>query len=203
MNKPAQELWFPDWKTIPDESVHHLLREAKEQLQGTIDLGISSDQRSAALGGVFGAATFASFTVAATLFAGAPAFILAGLLFAIASGCCFTASFPGDFFLNGYEPRLLALAASDILWMERYTIEDIQRRIEGNKAEIAREAALIAGGIRFALAGLAVSVTYFLIRALRDVSHFGQGQSSAWAMAGVAGLVIFLVCGAYIEANRA
>jgi hypothetical protein len=129
--------WRPNWAYVGVAELEFLLAEAKESLRGTIELGISSDQRSAALAGVFGAGAFALFTVSATIFAGQNqsqifliGAIIVGCLLLVASGFCAMAPFPGDFFVSGYEPRLLFSAASDKTWMQRYTIEDIQMRVE-------------------------------------------------------------------------
>jgi len=149
--------------------VRHLLQEAKENLQGTIELGINADQRSAALCGVFGAGAFALFASSATVFAGEHtsevlqwATVIAGLVLLIASLLCARAASPGDFYVSGYEPRLLITAASDILWMQRYIIEDIQLRIEANRAEINREASLIKSAIWVAVAGVTIGLAIFV-----------------------------------------
>jgi hypothetical protein len=122
--KPAP--WRPDWSGISEAAVHQLLSEAKEHLQGTIELGINADQRSAALCGVFGAAAFALFAVSATVLAGEHnnvvlqwASAIAGLILLTSCLLCAAAASPGDFYVSGYEPRLLFSSAADTLWMER------------------------------------------------------------------------------------
>jgi hypothetical protein len=146
MKDPNVEPWRPDWTSVSEAAVYQLLQEAKEHLQGTIELGINADQRSAALCGVFGAGAFALFAVSATVFAGDHrsdilqwAAVIEGFVLLIASLLCAWAAGPGDFYVSGYEPRLLIASAADTLWMQRYIIEDIQRRIEANRAEIIRE----------------------------------------------------------------
>jgi len=138
-------------------------------LQGTIELGINSDQRSAALCGVFGAGAFALFTVSATVLSGDHhsdflqwASAIAGFIILIACLLCAAAATPGDFYVSGYEPRLLFPSASDALWMERYTIEDIQKRIEANRAEINREAHFIKLAVRVAMGGVAIGLFIFV-----------------------------------------
>lgn len=163
MAKPVQA-WRPDWREVGDAELDLLFAEAKEALQGTVDLGVSSDQRSATLAGVFGAGAFALFTISATIFAdqdkpviflvGA---LLVGSLLLVASGFCTLAAWPGDFFVSGYEPKRLFPSATSKPWMQRYTIEDIQFRIETNRREIEREARLTGWAIRFALAAMIVS----------------------------------------------
>lgn len=117
MNAPRSEPWAPDWANVPDASVPYLLSEAKEHLRDIIAMGINSDQRSVALGGVFGGGAFALFTVSATVFSGmhqtngvqdnalqwAP--FASGFCFMIASALCLTAAIPSDFYVSGYEPR--------------------------------------------------------------------------------------------------
>jgi hypothetical protein len=170
MKKPKQPIpWNPDWTTIPEASVTYLLHEAKEYLQGPIEIGINADQRSAALCGVFGGGAFALFAVSATVFAGNHAnnifqwaAVIAGFILLIASLLCATAASPGDFYVSGYEPRQLFSPALDISWMQKYTIEDIQTRIEANRAEIYREASLIKWAIRIAGAGMAIGLIIFV-----------------------------------------
>jgi hypothetical protein len=169
MKQPKPAPWNPDWTTVPEASVNYLLEEAKEYLKGTIELGINADQRSAALCGVFGGGAFALFAVSATVFAGDHAnnifqlaAIIAGFILMIASLLCASAASPGDFYVSGYEPRQLFSSAGDTLWMQRYTIEDIQIRIEANRAEIDREASLIKWAVRVAKGGMAIGVLIFL-----------------------------------------
>lgn len=185
------ESWSPNWAYTGEAELEFLLAEAKEALQGTVDLGISSDQRSAALAGVFGAGAFGLFTVAATIFAGqaqsgvflAGAMVV-GFLLLVASVLCTLAAFPGDFFVSGYEPRLLFPAASDQTWMKRYTIEDMQVRIENNRREINREAgmvkaAIISATIALAASFLFVSVGIVQIQRSQDVSRPSSTAGSA------------------------
>jgi hypothetical protein len=167
--KRAKPAWRPDWTEISDAFVHHLLQEAKESLQGTIELGINADQRSAALCGVFGGGAFALFAVSATVFSGAHvssilqfAAMIAGFILLTSSLLCAMAASPGDFYVSGYEPRLLFSATSDVLWMERYTIEDIQARIEANRVEINREASLIKWAVRIAIGALPIGIIIYL-----------------------------------------
>lgn len=178
MKKSSPEPWHPDWTNIPEASVHHLLEEAKEHLRGTIELGINADQRSAALCGVFGGGAFALFAVSATVFAGEHssttlqwASAIAGFILLIASLLCARAASPGDFYVSGYEPSLLFSAASDPLWMQRYTIEDIQRRIEANRIEINREASLVKWAVRIAMGSLVIGLVIFFVIVFLPNSH--------------------------------
>ncbi len=187
------EPWRPNWAYTGEAELGFLLAEAKEALQGTIDLGISSDQRSATLAGVFGAGAFALFTVAATIFASQdkpPIFLFGalfvGLLLLVASGLCTLAASPGDFFAAGYEPKLLFPSATDLRWMQRYTIEDIQARIEANRLEIEREARFTKWAIYFALAAMICSFAFVSIGVLQiqhanTLSPPSSGASSAQA----------------------
>jgi len=178
MKKPKPAPWAPDWSAIPEAAVHQLLSEAREHLQGTIELGINADQRSAALCGVFGAAAFALFTVGATVFSGDHnsgilqwASAIAGLILLTSCLLCAAAASPGDFYVAGYEPRLLFPSATDLLWMERYTIEDMQTRIEANRAEINREAQLIKLAVRLAMGGVAIGTAIFVVGFLPNPRH--------------------------------
>jgi hypothetical protein len=170
MKRPLPRRWTPDWTDIPEPSVEYLLQEAKEHLQGTIDLGINADQRSAALCGVFGGGAFAMFAVSATVFTiSRPnmtliySALLPGILLLIACLLCARAAAPEDFYGPGYEPALLIASASDPIWMKRYVIEDIQYRIEANRAEINREARLVKWAFRVAVTAVLAGTALFLL----------------------------------------
>lgn len=109
------------------------------------------------------------FTISATVFAGAHsssvlpwAAGIAGLLLLAASLLCAWAAKPSDFYVSGYEPRRLITATSDIIWLERYTIEDIQFRIEANRVEINREAKFLKTDLVLAMAGIGMGLLIFL-----------------------------------------
>jgi hypothetical protein len=160
--------WTPDWSLIPESSVDYLLEDARFCLQGTIDLGVNGDQRSASLCGVVGGGAFAMFAVAATILTVThvnatliAASIVTGILLLAASLICARAAAPEDFYGPGYEPKRLYISATDTLWMKRYVIEDMQRRIEANRTEINREAMLVKWAIRSASGALILGTLLF------------------------------------------
>jgi hypothetical protein len=196
MKDPNVEPWRPDWTSVSEAAVYQLLQEAKDHLQGTIELGINADQRSAALCGVFGAGAFALFAVSATVFAGDHrsdilqwAAVIEGFVLLIASLLCAWAAGPGDFYVSGYEPRLLIASAADTLWMQRYIIEDIQRRIEANRAEIIREALLMKTAIWVAVTGIILGLVIFAA-GLVLVSHRVQTTHPSSAAGWVQGAAV-------------
>ena len=172
-NEAAEPLLAP-WSAPLEEAraaeVEELLRQAELCLEGTVRIGVGADQRSAALCGVFGAGGFGLLTVAATIFAGSHVSMplqlatgSAGIVLLRAAHLCAQAARPRDFYGEGYEPARLAAAAADKLWMQRYAIVDIQRRIEANRAEILREAELISRALNHAPVALVVGAAAFVV----------------------------------------
>jgi hypothetical protein len=192
---PSTPSWQPDWSNIPDESVEELLREAREHLRGTIELGINSDHRAASLCGVFGGGAFALLVAASTIFSGAHsdaplqwAGVATAFVLFYSAYLCAQSARPADFHVGGYEPERLFSSATDLMWMRRYAIEDMQSRIQVNRAEINREARLVTRAIHIAVIAVGLGVAVYAattllgerlsgpIRAIRPSSEVGSGQ---------------------------
>ena len=143
----------PDFSHVPDQAVGELYRSGETCLMGTVQLAIAADQRATTMAGIFGAGSVALLAAAATVqtgLQGNPALVWAALLTAlplfIAGLVCAWSARPADFYVAGYEPRLLAKSVSDDLWMKRYASEDIQIRIDRNRITLERAAALLSRG---------------------------------------------------------
>jgi hypothetical protein len=147
-----------DLSSLPESLVEELHKEGVLCLQGTLQLAVAADQRATTLTGVFGAGSVALLAAAATLITANPSnqpllwgaiataiFLLSAALF------CAWAGRPVDFFLAGYEPKLLAPAANDRGWMLRYATEDIQMRIDANRRVISRSASTLKLGFLIAV----------------------------------------------------
>ena len=153
--------WKVDWEGTPDSALRELLRQGELFLQGTIQLGIAGDQRAVALSTIFGGGAIALLAAAATLLAGAhpsvPLECAAGvtaLFLLVGSFLAAIAAHPVDFFVAGYEPKQLHTSSSDELWMLRYTAQDIQMRIDTNRAAVARAAFYSSNALRVAALGI-------------------------------------------------
>jgi hypothetical protein len=150
-----------DISSVPEESIIELHAQAAACLQGTVQLAIAADQRATTLTGIFGAGTVALLAAAATVLEGShpsqplvwSACIAAEFLFA-ASLCCAWAARPINFSVGGYEPKLLAPAASDKLWMLRCVTEDIQARIDMNRLALDRGARILTAATLIALSSV-------------------------------------------------
>jgi hypothetical protein len=158
-----------DLSEIPLPSIKELQRQGEACLQGTVQLALAADQRATTLTGIFGAGAVALLAAAATVLAGAhpdlslvcgagvtSLFLLGGAI------SCAWAGRPIDFFVTGYEPRLLAQSATDEVWMLRYAIEDIQTRIDANRRALERSARLLYQGALIAMAAVLAGAGTFL-----------------------------------------
>lgn len=138
-----------DLSGVPGEMVDEIYRQGETCLEGVLHLATAADQRATTLTGVFGAASAALMAAGATLLAGshpsAPLIWGSGVaatFFLAAAICCAWAARPAAFFVGGYEPRLLAPAATDRTWMLRCAAEDLQQRIHANRQVLERSARL-------------------------------------------------------------
>jgi hypothetical protein len=159
-----------DLSEVPQESVQELHRQAEACLSGTIQLAIAADQRATTMVGVFGAGSVALLAAIATVLAAtsphnsfiAGAGTMAALLFAAALTSGIAAA-PTDFHVGGYEPKRFARSASDFVWMLRYAVEDMQDRIEFNRAVLERSARLLRVAMAFAVAAIPLGVLVFSV----------------------------------------
>lgn len=70
----------------------------------------------------------------------------------IACLLCAWSARPVDFHVAGYEPRLFAKCAGDVVWMKRYASEDMQMRIDENRTCLVRSAVVLVWGAAVAAA---------------------------------------------------
>jgi hypothetical protein len=121
--------------------------------------------------GIFGGAAVALLAAGATILV-APehksylpilAAALAGALFLfIAAILCAYACRPIDFYVAGYEPRLLSKSATDLTWMLRYATNDIQVRIDANRKSLAASARQVNWAMWLALSSVLASIAVFV-----------------------------------------
>jgi hypothetical protein len=163
-----------DWEVAldqaPEPCLRELLRQSEMFLSGTVTLGIAADQRASTLCTVFSGGGIAFLVGAAAVLTGSsPSFPLecalsgtATILF-IGSWLAAKAAAPVNFHPAGYEPKNLARSSADEQWMIRYTIIDIQQRIEVNRTAIDREARLTSWAIRTAALAIATGILTFSV----------------------------------------
>jgi len=90
---------------------------------------------------------------------------------------CAGAARPCDFFVAGYEPKRLAAAAQDETWILRYSAEDVQVRIDSNRASLVRASRLFTWGRLIALLAVPLGVIMFFSISLAASDHFfGMGH---------------------------
>jgi hypothetical protein len=162
-----------DFSTVPPQALAELNRQGEACLQGTVQLAIANDQRAVTLTGMFGAAAGALAALVGALVAAThePSLALfwaigaaAALLFLAAILCAISAK-PADFFVNGYEPRLLAqgCAGEDLTPILRAALEDVQNRIDRNRAALVRSARVLTSALWIGGAALPIAVVAFTV----------------------------------------
>jgi len=70
---------------------------------------------------------------------------------------------PIDFFLAGYEPRLLSASAADERWTLIYVVEDLQRRICKNRKDIDASSNGFKLGFGLAFAAVPLGLVAFFM----------------------------------------
>jgi hypothetical protein len=167
-----------DCSDVPAEGIRELHRQAEVCLGGTIQLALAADQRATTMAGIFGAGAVALLAANATVLAGNNpnvAFIVAASCVAIFLFCaalmCAWAGKPTDFHVGGFEPKLFAQSASDETWMLRYATEDLQMRIDFNRAVLAASARRLVTGALIAIVSVPAGVAAFVITALSGHLH--------------------------------
>ena len=123
--------------------------------------------------GLFAAAAALTTSVIALAVAAAPtaadtfghaltmALLVTGVgLFAASLFCAWSAR-PIDFYIGGYEPRLLVDGPTDRFWMPRYVIADLQFRISKNSIALASAARRLIVGIAIAAAAPLVGISVY------------------------------------------
>lgn len=161
-----------DFSGISDDAVEDMFSLGQECLLGTVQLALAADQRATALAGMFGGGFVALLATAAAVLTSEHlenslfvACITAAVGFFLAAVLCAWASKPTNFYVGGYEPKLLVKSAEQPLWMKRYATEDIQRRIDSNRRCLVAASRKVACGTVIAfLAPLCGFAVFFLIR---------------------------------------
>jgi hypothetical protein len=159
-----------DLSNVPTDGVRELHRQAETCLAGTVQLALGSDQRATVMAGMFGAASVALLAAIATVIAGsAPNYPFIGgagamslLLFAAAIASAMAAA-PTDFHVGGYEPKRFARSATNVDWMLRYATEDMQDRIDMNRAVLERSSRLLRTGMAFAVGAIPFGIMAFSV----------------------------------------
>ena len=157
-----------DLSEISLASVQELHRQAETCLSGTVQLAIAADQRATTMAGIFGAGSVALLAAVATILAAASpnnpfiggASAMAALFFVAAVTSAMAAA-PTDFHVGGYEPKLFVRSAGDLAWMLRYAVQDMQDRIDFNRAVLARSARRLRVAMGFAVAAIPSGVLVF------------------------------------------
>ena len=179
-----------DLSHVPDETVDEMMRLAEKTLDDTIQLAIAADQRGMTMAGILGATAIGLFAAAAALTTPvtAPpvtaaltatdtfdhaltiALLVTGLgLFAASLFCAWSAR-PIDFYIGGYEPRLLVDGPTDRFWMPRYVVADLQFRISKNSIALASAAKRLIVGIAIAAAAPLAGISAYAIVTILHLS---------------------------------
>jgi hypothetical protein len=70
---------------------------------------------------------------------------------------------PTDFYVAGYEPKRLAVAANDVIWMLRYALDDMQDRIDVNRIVLEQSARLSRVAMAFAVGAIPLGILVFSV----------------------------------------
>lgn len=158
-----------DLSQISEKPIEEIHRQGETLLQATVQLAIAADQRATTMAGILGAGAIALLGAAATLVGTEPlykpliyALLIASAPMFIGMICCTISSAPVKFMLPGYEPRLLALSASDRTWMLRYASEDLQKRIDKNRRELGIAGMYFIIGFCIGLAGPMIGLAAYV-----------------------------------------
>jgi hypothetical protein len=169
-----------DLSAVPDGAIKELHRQGELCLQGTVQLAIAADQRATTTSGILGAGSIALMVAGASMVlnpASRPTLIGAvfGVAFTLLSGAilCARAARSIDYFVAGYEPRLLAKSASDEIWMLRCAAEDIQARINHNRKTLEKSSKMLTLGRAAAFAALPVGIMIFTIMSAGSAGWLG------------------------------
>jgi hypothetical protein len=75
---------------------------------------------------------------------------------------------PPDFFVTGYEPRLLAqgVVGDDPTFAMRAELEDVQKRINHNRAALERSAKWLVAGLWVGIGAIPTAVVAFIVLAI-------------------------------------
>ena len=169
----------PNFSNVPDGAVKELHRQAELCLMGTVQLATSVDQRATTTSGILGGGAVALLAASAAMGSAshpifpfiAAAIATAAVLY-LGALLCASAARSVDFFVAGYEPRLLAPAASDENSILRYAAEDLQIRINRNRLSLARSSRLFTWGQRIGLLAGPIGAITFVLWTLLVISQY-------------------------------
>lgn len=176
----SERAFNPDILALPETTVAIVHKEAEACLAGTVTLATAADSQATTLTGIFGGAAVALLAAGATVLVapehGANLPLLAAasvgaLFFFVAAILCAYACRPIDFFVAGYEPKLLSKSAADLTWMLRYATNDIQVRIDANRGALAAAARKVNWALWLALFSVLASIAAFFTAQIFWVSH--------------------------------
>jgi hypothetical protein len=163
-----------EWDGIPEESVRELLRQGELQLDTLLTASIAADQRAMTLAGAFGAVAVGLFAAAISLASahhvdlgavGCTGMLSIAML--VSSFLCAYTARPRPYHPAGYQPKFLIASAASTMWMLRYSVEDVQNRIEQNRATLQRIALLTVWGYLVAVVSIiSVGIVFVALRML-------------------------------------
>lgn len=166
----------PDIVSLPEATVASVHKQAEDCLAGTVALAIAADARATTLTGIFGGAAVALLAGGATILAAPDHQAFIPLLASVCTGALFLlaaallsayACRPVDFFVGGYEPKLLSKSAQDMTWLLKYATNDVQVRIDTNRETLASSARKVNWAMGLALlAVLAGILVFFAVRSI-------------------------------------
>jgi hypothetical protein len=160
-----------DFSAVPEAAIKEMHRQGEACLNGTIQFALAAQTRATAFAGIFAAGAVALLVMAAASLTGDKPnlpLIGAGLaaslfLFAGASLCAWS-SRPINFFVGGYEPQLLAVAAgNNEIDMIRGATEDLQVRIDANRGALEWSARRINVGGVLAVAAVPAFIAFLTV----------------------------------------
>lgn len=159
-----------NWEGVSEAALRDLIDLAESHLTVLFQAAIAADQRAIAQAGILGAFGAALLATAATLAAEAePAweviasFLVAGAGSVLAAFLSGVAARPTGFLPTGDEPSRIVSNAKDHIWMLRFVIQDMQRRIEHNRDVLEKNASVTNAATALAFASIvAAIVAYFL-----------------------------------------
>lgn len=178
----------PDFSQIPPEAIKELHRQSEICLQGTLQLALAVDQRAITLTGILGAGSIALAAARVTMLSSVhpnPAMVGAAAITALvlfsAALLCAWAARPSSFHVAGYEPKRMAKAALNDIWILRYATEDAQVRIDSNRRSLERASRNLAWGMCVAMIALPVGASVFSLYRSRPIFIFPKWD--AWVRA--------------------
>lgn len=161
-----------DWTDIKDSAVKEIVRLAELQLSDLLAASLSADQRAVTQAGIltgFGAALLAAAAaVADSAHATAWSALVAGAGMIVAALISGVAAKPIDYRASGHDPKNLLGAARDEARMLQFLAEELQVRIEKNRAVLERTATCTSVAYNCALASIACSIGVFLAFSARS-----------------------------------